>query len=137
MVSNDNCGTDVSSISEKLHFLKIGDIHTFQTAIFMFKYVNKLLPLSFQEFYTYDTALHSYPTRQSSNFHLNNPKTLLTHKSFRHHGPEVWNSLPTTSKNCTSLLWNLKKHIYYIKKTDLKYSVTNSFLLTANWYAFF
>ena len=85
------------------HTLKLEDIHTFQTAIFMFKYVNNLLPLSFQTFFTYNTTIHSYPTRQSRNFHLNNPKTLLAHKSIRHHGPDVWNSLPTNIKERTAL----------------------------------
>ena len=83
--------------------LKLEDIHTFQTAIFMFKYVTNMLPSPFQTFFNYNTNIHTYPTRHSSDFHLNNPRTLLAHKSIRHHGPDVWNSLPPTLKARTAL----------------------------------
>ena len=36
----------------------------------------------------------SYYTRQASNIHLTNPRTVLADKSIRHRGPAVWNALP-------------------------------------------
>ena len=58
-----------------------------QSHIFMYKYKNKLLPASFHDFFTLNSAIHSYPTRNSPNYHLVNPRLLLAHKSIRHHGP--------------------------------------------------
>ena len=78
----------------KLRCLKVDDINFLQTAIFMFRFNNKLLPDSFSSMFQSNNAVHSYSTRQASNIHLVNPRTTLAHKSIRHSGPDVWNSLP-------------------------------------------
>ena len=87
----------------KLKTLKIDDIHTFQTAVFMFKFSKSLLPVMFQDTFTYNRNIHSYPTRHSSDIHLSTPRTFLAHKTIRYHGPDVWNSLPDNIKHCASL----------------------------------
>ena len=69
----------------------------------MFKYIKDLLPPVFRNFFIYNTNVHSYPTRICNNIHLNNPKTALAHKSLRHHGPDVWNTLPDFIKQTTFL----------------------------------
>ena len=88
---------------KKLKTLKVFDINTLQVAIFMFKYCNNQLPTSFQNLFTLNNTIHSYPTRNSRNFHLINPKLIMAHKSIRHHGPDLWNSLPITIKSCTTI----------------------------------
>ena len=57
-----------------------------------------MLPLSFQNCYTINKPIHSYPTSNPSDFHLVNPKLLIVHRSIRHHGPDLWNSLPESIK---------------------------------------
>ena len=86
-----------------LKTLKVNDIHTLQTATFMFKYTSNLLPSIFRNFYTTNLNVHSYPTRHANDYHLNNPKLILAQKSIRHHGSEVWNNLPNHIKNSKSL----------------------------------
>ena len=78
----------------KLHCLKVDDIHLLQTAIFMFRYNAGLLPESFSSMFQINAKVHSHFTRQVSHIHLNNPLTALAHKSIRHSGPDIWNSLP-------------------------------------------
>ena len=87
----------------RLKVLKIHDINTLQIAIFMFKYNYDMLPPVFTNFFSYNSNFHSYPTRTCNNMHLNNPKILLAHKTLRHHGPDIWNTLPNTLKQITSL----------------------------------
>ena len=87
-----------------LKTLKIFDINLYQTAFFMHKYNLKLLPSAFQNLFHRNTDVHTYPTRHSRDFHLNNPKILLAHKSIRHNGPDIWNALHTVIKECKSLL---------------------------------
>ena len=87
----------------RLKVFKIHDINTLQIAMFMFKYNKELLPPVFSNFFSYNKSLHSYPTRSRNNIHLNNPKILLAHKSLRHHGPDIWNSLPDDTKDITLL----------------------------------
>ena len=101
-------------IFKQLTTLKINDLHTYQSAIFMYKYTNNMLPISFRNFFNYNSSVHSYPTRHSADIHLNNPKTLIAHKSIRHHGPDIWNSLPDSHKSRTSLFSfkaTIKKYI--------------------------
>ena len=90
-------------IFKNLKILTLNDIHTLHTSIFMYKYTTNLLPPSFSNFFNYNANIHSYPTRHSSDFHLTNPKTLIAQKSIRHHGPDIWNSLPQPLKRKTSL----------------------------------
>ena len=92
-----------NSLFSHLKTLKVVDINTLQSLIFMYKYKNKLLPASFHDFFTLNSAIHSYPTRNSPNYHLVNPRLLLAHKSIRHHGPDLWNALPDSIKSCKNL----------------------------------
>ena len=78
----------------RLKLFKVHDINTLQIAIFMFKYHYEMLPPVFTNFFSYNSSLHSYPTRTCNNIHLNNPRILLAHKTLRHHGPDIWNTLP-------------------------------------------
>ena len=96
-----------------LKTLKVDDIHTYQTSIFMFKHTQNLLPF-FHNVFTSNSNIHTYPTRHSKDFHLYNPKLLLAHRSIRHHGPDTWNSLPDHLKICVSVFSFksfMKKHI--------------------------
>ena len=95
--------SNTDPLFHQLKTLKIDDIHTFQTAIFMFKFSRNTLPTTFQTSFTYNSNVHDYATRRSSDIHLTNPKILLAHKTIRHHGPDVWNSLPENIKLCSSL----------------------------------
>ena len=87
----------------RLKVLKIHDINTLQIAIFMFKYNKDLLPAVFSHLFSYNRNLHPYLTRSRNNIHLHNPKILLAHKSLRHHGPDIWNSLPDDIKEIALL----------------------------------
>ena len=103
VVTNSHYLSNSEPLFHQLKRLKINDIHTFQTAIFMHKYTFNQLPQSFYNFFTLNSNIHSYPTRRSSDYHLENPKIVLAQKSLKHHGPDVWNSLPENLKLCTSL----------------------------------
>ena len=99
---------------KQLKTLKLQDIHTYQTALFMFKHSKNLLPF-FQDTFIPNSNIHSYPTRHRNDFHLSNPKLLLAHRSIRHHGPDIWNSLPDHIKSRTSVFSfkaTIKKVLY-------------------------
>ena len=83
---------------------KVSYIHTFQTAICMHEYTYYQLPLSFNDFLivTPNSNIHAHPTRRSSDYHLQNPQIVLAQKSIKHHGPDVWTSLPESIKQYTS-----------------------------------
>ena len=87
----------------ELKTLNVFHINSLQSLIFMFKYKNNLLPYSFHNFFTLNSTIHSYPTRNSPNCHLVNPRLLIAHRSIRHHGPDLWNALPDSIKSSQSL----------------------------------
>ena len=87
----------------RLKTLKVHDIHTLQTSIYMYKLTQKQLPTLFYNTFKLNSNIHSYPTRRSNDYHLENPKIILAQKSIRHHGPDIWNSLPSEIKRSSSL----------------------------------
>ena len=109
LITNSHYLAPTEPLFYQLKTLKVGDINTLQTAIFMHKYTFNQLPSVFHDFFTPNSKIHSYPTRQSSNYHLENPRILLAQKSLKHHGPDVWNSLPDNLKQCQNLS-SFKKH---------------------------
>ena len=97
-------------IFKHFRLLKVLDINILQTAVFMFKLKQNLLPTYFNSMFTCNRQVHSYNTRISHNFHLRNPKTTLSSRSIRHKGPDIWHSLSSEVKQCT-LLSSFKKKL--------------------------
>ena len=99
--------------------LKINDIHFLQIALFMFRYNTDLLPMSFNNMFRTNQNVHSYSTRRATDIHLHNPLTALAHKSIRHSGPDVWNSLPVEIRN---------RHSFYSFKHSIKQMLITQYL---------
>ena len=87
----------------ELKTLNVIHINSLQSLLFMFKFKNNLLPYSFHNFFTLNSTIHSYRTRNSPNFHSVNPRLLIAHRYIRHHGPDLWNALPDSIKYSQSL----------------------------------
>ena len=103
IITNSTYLSHTDPLFQRLKTLKIQDIHTLQTAIFMYKYTMKLLPQPFSNLFNLNSNIHFHLTRHSDDYHLENPKISLAHKSIRHHGPDIWNSLPQSTRKAISL----------------------------------
>ena len=103
IITNSNYLAHSNPLFHRLKTLKVQDIHSLQTSIFMFKFSHDLLPALFHNTFQRNANIHSYPTRRSNDYHLENPKIILAHKSIKHHGPDVWNSLPDAVKQSCAL----------------------------------
>ena len=90
-------------IFKRLRLLKVSDLNILQTAIFMFKLRQNLLPCHFNRMFTCNWQIHSHNTRNSENFHLTNPRTTQSSRSIRHRGPDIWHSLSKDTKQCSFL----------------------------------
>ena len=112
--TNSSYITHTNPLFHKLKVLKINYINVLQTGTFMFKYIHNSLPQAFNNLFSFNRNLHQYPTRTRDNIHLNNPRILLAHKSLRHHGPDVWNALPTLIKQ-SSFANNFKRKLKKMK----------------------
>ena len=89
LITNSRYLAPTEPLFSRLNTLKVSDIHTLQTAIFMHKYTFNQLPSVFDDFFIPNSNIHSYPTRQSSDYHLENPRIILAQKSLKHHRPDV------------------------------------------------
>ena len=103
VITNSKYLDHTDPLFSRLKTLKVQDIHTLQTSIFMYKLTQKQLPTLFCNTFKSNSNIHSYPTRRSNDYRLENPKIILAHKSIRHHGPDIWNSLPSEIKRSISL----------------------------------
>ena len=82
----------------RLKTLEAHDIHIYQTAISMFNIpkMYKKFPM-FQNVFTTNSNIHRYPTCHSRDFHLNNPRLIISQRSIRYHRPEICISQPNFS----------------------------------------
>ena len=103
IITNSAYLSHTESLFYRLKSLRIQDIHSLQVGIFMYKYTQNQLPVVFHNIFNLNSNVHTYPTRRSSDYHLQNPRIILAQRSIRHHGPDIWNSLPPHLKQCSSL----------------------------------
>ncbi len=85
----------------------------------MYKYCNSLAPFYLEKLFTSNDTKHTYNTKHSSQ--LRSTKTITTYydKSVTVSGHKLWNDLPSTIQNCTTLP-TFKKALYkfYLEKTQ-------------------
>ena len=123
------CGPLISSdpIFVKLEMLKIDDIYKYQVSKFIFKCINKMVPINFDNWFKINYDVHGYKTRLNMNINdgskiinLFVPSARTTNyglKQLKVNGPRIWNDLPSTIKNSTSLHIFLKKlKVHFISK---------------------
>ena len=70
---------------------------------FSFKCLNELVPSYFSDYFIRNRTIHTYKTRQRNDIHLPNPKLTLGKNTFRFSGAVIFNNLPTSIKEATSL----------------------------------
>ena len=68
--------TDVLFIENNI--LKINDLYRYNLGQFMYQLNNNTLPSVFELIFNKNKTIHKYPTRQSDEFHLPLPRTILS-----------------------------------------------------------
>ena len=71
--------------------------------ILVFKCLNELVPPYLSDYFIRNQTIHTYKTIQSNDIHLPNPKLTLGKNSSRFSGADLFNDLPTSIKENTSL----------------------------------
>ena len=91
----------VAGVSRKTHtaplfrehnLLNFTQMVTYFTGIFMYKYVNGLLPKIFENFFVLNQDIHSYPTRQSQNLHVPLARSDPMSRTIRFTGVNIYNA---------------------------------------------
>ena len=92
-----------SQIFKNLNVLKITEINVLQTALFMCKLYNGLLPENFSSFLCLNNDLHQHYTRSHNNFHLISVKTNIRKFNLKFWGSVIWNKIPEIYRFAISL----------------------------------
>jgi hypothetical protein len=104
-ISNAEYNAPSAPLFKELRILPLDKLHNFELQKLMFRINHKLLPTPIPTPFTTNAPTHNYRTR----FRSTNPMPArtdrhhLTHKSFVHVGPQLWNTLPIDVKNSNSL----------------------------------
>ena len=87
-------------IFNHLGFIKLHDLVYFQTALFMFRFHNHLLPDVFSNFFTPVSSVHNYNTGLASKSSYVIPKSRTNYGKFSigFQGAKVWNSIDESLK---------------------------------------
>ena len=93
---------------KSLNLLTLNDVTESQILSFVYQWSCRLLPPCFSEYFKFTSSVHSYSTRQSCNRNLyvtsvNIYTTQYGLSSLKFTGPRLWNSLPTSVTNSSSL----------------------------------
>jgi hypothetical protein len=107
-------------IFQHYKILKYDDIYKLYLGKYMFQQLNGLLPEPLLNKYRLCRDVHTHNTRQLSQLHIGNKRTVLFSNSFINRGPDYWNGLPEKNRNsATTKIFN-KQH---------KLFLTNSYTL--------
>ena len=102
-ISGAHFRSHTNPLFAKHNLLTVNDIYTMELGVFMYKFSNNELPISFKNYFTRRSDIHDYPTRQLHDFsHTKNKKAFSDH-SVRTCGPILWNSLPKAMKSSKSI----------------------------------
>ena len=87
---------NVKDIMHKHNLMTVEQIHQLETACFMYKYTNQMLPLCFKGFLqsTFIDQTTKRNTRSNSTYHPSFCRLNLTKQRFKHKGTICWNNLP-------------------------------------------
>lgn len=90
---------------KKLNILSIYDINALQSCILIYKYIHlpNLFPRSFNQFFTLNSQIHSYNTRQIDKLHPPFCRTTHSQFSITHRGSLLWNNHLHIAKISSSL----------------------------------
>ena len=86
----------------KLDFLDIFQVNTLDTAKFMFRDHNNLLPPLFHNLFMTNSQVHRYDTRTTSNYRVHSCCKNTKKFTIFYKGPRIWNCLPASFTNLSS-----------------------------------
>ena len=83
--------------------LRLPDIYTFSVLMFVYKYKNDQLPTVFRNFYTTNSEVHHYATRNANQFRMPTAKTKLAANFVKKTGVNIWNNQTVKPDHKTSI----------------------------------
>ena len=110
IISSATKTTSSGLLFSKYRILTIDELYTLNVGSFMHSFLTGKIPKPFQDMFTLNSNIHSYQTRQSSQFHTPVGRTTLSYRSIKFKGVSVYNKL-STKINTQCSTKTFKKHV--------------------------
>ena len=101
-ITNSEYRAHTAPLFSKLGILDIFQVNTLDTAKFMFRYHNNLLPPFFRNLFMTNSQVHRYEKRTAGNYRVHSCRTNIKKFTILYQGPRIWNCLPASVTNLSS-----------------------------------
>ena len=111
--------THVTELYAKFFTLPVNELYKLQMATVMHKFYHhiEILPGVFHNYFTRNSEVHRYSTRQQSDLHVCRVNSALGQRSLKIRGCSIWNGLPTSLKEpCSVKCFRSKLKRYLMTK---------------------
>ena len=101
-------------IFRDLKILKLKELYIYSVELFLYKYYNNTLPAVFTNYFTFNSTVHGYETRQYNSFHMPLARSGQASKCVRTTGVRIYNHfIGCLNLNCTYVTFkmNLKRYM--------------------------
>ena len=90
--------------------LKLSDIYTYEVAIFMHKFCNKKLPITFSKYFSKTDTVHKLRTRQNlaCKFAIPRYSTSRLQRLINYSGIKIWDSISSETRNSSFKVFKKK-----------------------------
>jgi hypothetical protein len=101
----------------ELKILPLRNIYVYTIGLFMFKYLNRMVPVHlFETMFTGTAEIHSHYTRQSDSLYIDRCSTTRSQKNIKFIGARIWNTV-ITKINVSCTISTFKKHLRSLLQT--------------------
>ena len=102
-ITNSHYRSHSAPLFKELNILNVYDAYKLEIDTFMFRYSSNNLPDGFKCFFSKNSDLHEYYTRNGNDFTLTRNKKVFSDQSIKTSGPILWKSIDHKIRNSKSI----------------------------------
>ena len=114
IITNSPYLAHTNDLFSKLKVLNIYKLHSYFVGSFMFSYMNNMVPKPFRDFFTLNSNINHYVTRNSNKFYIPNYRYNFSRAMIKYKGPVLWNSIPDNVKCSPSMHLFKQRYKFYL-----------------------
>jgi hypothetical protein len=93
MITNTPRGNSTQTKSKILRIMRLPELYTYSTMLFMYKYMHNMMPESLEYLFQKNNDVHDHNTRGASNLRVRKIRTQMAEKFITSSGVRLWNTL--------------------------------------------
>ena len=93
MITNTPRGKSTQTKSKLLCIMRLPELYSYSTMIFMYKYMHNMMPQSLENLFQKNKDIHNHYTRGASKLRVPKIRTQMAEKFITSTGVKLWNTL--------------------------------------------